>query len=158
MKDAGKAFPGVLRIFGPKHDAEEEALRQVRPLLYAAHVPEKYQNSGTPRAAAERKRIRRERLWRHSYRVGITLVLLGIGFMAGYNVRIGITETKRSAEVTQYIPSFREQRESVQRARREYRAAMLVPQPKRKCAMNWSENCLVCEHRSLSGTVKSTMC
>lgn len=92
----------VSRLFGSKPDADEEALRRIRPLLYASHVPENFMDFGLPRAAEERKQLRRERLWRHVYRVGIAFALLGIGFIAGYNIHLRIAEAAAAPDLATF--------------------------------------------------------
>jgi hypothetical protein len=123
---------------------EDDMLNAIRPSLYASHVPENFMDFGLSGAAEERRRIRRERLWRHCYRAGIVFVMLAIGFIAGYNVRLSMTEVKRRAEVIQDQGWTR--------------IAYGVQQGKRRCAMDWREGCLVCQYRSLNGTSRSTMC
>lgn len=125
-----------------KHN--DETLLMIEAMTHRAWVPENFQSFGTPRAAEERKQARRERLWRHVYRAGMVFVVLSVGIILGYNLRINATEVKRRAEVMQQMPYTR--------------IAMLVPVDKRRCRMDWREGCLVCEHRALRGTAKSTMC
>ena len=85
-----------------------------------------------------------DRIWTHAWRVLMWAVLLLSFFLAGYNMRLSATETIRRAEILSSMGYTR--------------LAMFVPQEKRKCAMEWHEGCLVCEHKMLRGTVKSTMC
>ena len=99
---------------------------------------------GLPGIREQRAREKRERLYRRIFRVASWALLLAAFFLAVYNTRLNMTETKRRAEVLQQMGYTR--------------IAMLVPQGKRKCAMEWHENCLVCEFRMLGGTLKSTMC
>lgn len=99
---------------------------------------------GLPGIREQRHREKLDRLWRWTWRIGMWAILLIAFFLAGYNARINLTEAKRRAEVV-HEQGFT-------------RIGMLVPQGKRRCRMDWREGCLVCEHRSLSGTVRSTMC
>jgi ferric-dicitrate binding protein FerR (iron transport regulator) len=121
------------------------SLHALNPSPVAGHPSrEAIADLGLPSIAEQRKREKRERRWRRVYRVAMWTILLSAFFLAGYNTRISLTEAKHRAQVIEQMGL--------------YRAAMLVPQGKRKCAMDWREGCLVCEHRALRGTVKSTMC
>jgi hypothetical protein len=99
---------------------------------------------GLPGIREQRAREKRDRVYRRIYRVVMWAILLGVFFLIGYNTRLNATEATRRAEVVHELGWTR--------------IAMLVPTGKRKCAMEWRENCLVCEFRMLSGTQKSTMC
>jgi hypothetical protein len=99
---------------------------------------------GTPMLAEQRRREKRERIYRWCWRIGMWAVLLSMAFILGYNTRINATEAQRRAGLV-YESDWT-------------RIAMAVPTGKRRCAMEWRENCLVCEFRMLSGTQKSTMC
>jgi hypothetical protein len=135
----------VADILRPLTRTDEDAmLNAIRPLTYASHVPENFMDFGTPGALEERRRVRRERLYRRCFWPVIVFVMLAIGFVAGYNVRLSMTEVKRRAEVVQDQGWTR--------------IAYGVQQGKRRCAMDWREGCLVCQYRSLNGTTRSTMC
>ena len=99
---------------------------------------------GTPMLAESRRREKHDRIWRRVYRVAMWAILLAAFFIAGYNTRLNVTEAQRRAEIVHDAGWTR--------------IAYLIPQGKRRCAMEWREGCLVCEHRSLRGTVRSTMC
>lgn len=99
---------------------------------------------GLPGLREQRSREKRDRIWRRVWRICMWALLLAGFFALGYNTRVNLSEAQRRAEVVQDMGWKR--------------IAMLVPQGKRKCAMDWREGCLVCEHRTLGGTVKSTMC
>jgi hypothetical protein len=121
------------------------SLRTLRLAPHASHpAPQAQADFGLPSIREQRKREKRDRLYRRVFRVAMWAILLAAFFIAGYNTRLNLTEAKRRAEITHEMGWKR--------------IAMLVPQGKRKCAVDWNEGCLVCEHRSLSGTVKSTMC
>lgn len=102
---------------------------------------------GLPNLREQRRRERINRIWRRSWRIGFTLVVVGLAFYLGYNTRLAATEARRRADLVQ--PA------DIERVKRN---AMYLPMARRQCAMEWHENCLVCQHESLGGTVKSTMC
>lgn len=113
--------------------------RPHRPII---HRPS--DDLGLPTIGEQRRRDKRERRYRWAWRIGVWASALSFAFIVGYNTRLSFTEARHRAEVMQQIGWTR--------------IAFLVPQGKRKCAVDWHEGCLVCEHRSLSSTVRSTMC
>ena len=108
------------------------------------HVPRELADLGLPNLREQRRREAIARWWRRGWRIGTTIIVVGLAFSLGYNTRLAATEAKRRAEIVQDLGWKR--------------LAMTIPQGKRKCAVEWSEGCLVCIHRALGGTVKSTMC
>ena len=71
-------------------DLELDMLNAIKPNLYGPYVVESFMDLGLPSALEDRKRARRERMYRRLFWPLIVFVALSIGISIGWNVHLAL--------------------------------------------------------------------